>query len=212
MRGWWIPASAVAGGLLVRRPDRARRAARRARRASSSTTLDGADRAHLDRQLLHVRPGQLPELPRLQHQLRPRSATCAAPTWQLEGTTVAPEFVVGALANGVPRCFAVTRRERGRVRERPVAAPLGHAAPRRPERRALRVRSFRRRAAGSGSGTTSTATAASRTRELGLVRVGHGARHRLLRGPGRRRAICSSRRCAPAPGSSTTTTTTRWRT
>jgi hypothetical protein len=31
-------------------------------------------------------------------------------TWALEGTTVAPEFVVGALTNGVPRCFAVTAR------------------------------------------------------------------------------------------------------
>jgi hypothetical protein len=29
-------------------------------------------------------------------------------SWQLEGTTVAPEFVVGALTNGVPRCFAVS--------------------------------------------------------------------------------------------------------
>jgi hypothetical protein len=29
-------------------------------------------------------------------------------SWQLEGTTVAPEFVVGALANGVPRCFGVS--------------------------------------------------------------------------------------------------------
>lgn len=29
-------------------------------------------------------------------------------TWQLEGTTVAPEFVVGALANGVPHCYTVT--------------------------------------------------------------------------------------------------------
>lgn len=28
--------------------------------------------------------------------------------WGLEGTTVAPEFIVGALPNGVPRCFAVT--------------------------------------------------------------------------------------------------------
>jgi hypothetical protein len=28
--------------------------------------------------------------------------------WRLEGTTVAPEFIVGALANGVPRCFAVS--------------------------------------------------------------------------------------------------------
>lgn len=28
-------------------------------------------------------------------------------TWKLEGTTVAPEFRVGAMANGVARCFAV---------------------------------------------------------------------------------------------------------
>jgi hypothetical protein len=29
-------------------------------------------------------------------------------SWSLEGTTVAPEFIVGALANGDPRCFAVS--------------------------------------------------------------------------------------------------------
>jgi hypothetical protein len=29
-------------------------------------------------------------------------------SWGLEGTTVAPEFVVGALANGIPRCFGVS--------------------------------------------------------------------------------------------------------
>ncbi len=28
--------------------------------------------------------------------------------WALEGTTVAPEFIVGALTNGRPRCFSVT--------------------------------------------------------------------------------------------------------
>jgi hypothetical protein len=28
--------------------------------------------------------------------------------WAVEGTTVAPEFLVGALANGVPRCHSVT--------------------------------------------------------------------------------------------------------
>jgi len=28
--------------------------------------------------------------------------------WTLEGTTVAPEFIAGALTNGVPRCFAVS--------------------------------------------------------------------------------------------------------
>ncbi len=29
-------------------------------------------------------------------------------TWSIEGTTVSAEFVVGTLANGVPRCFGVT--------------------------------------------------------------------------------------------------------
>jgi hypothetical protein len=29
-------------------------------------------------------------------------------TWSLEGTTVAPEYVAGALTNGSPRCFAVS--------------------------------------------------------------------------------------------------------
>ena len=29
-------------------------------------------------------------------------------SWRLEGTTVAPEFIVGALANGAPRCFSVS--------------------------------------------------------------------------------------------------------
>lgn len=28
--------------------------------------------------------------------------------WDLEGTTVAPEFLVGALTNGIPRCYGVT--------------------------------------------------------------------------------------------------------
>ena len=32
---------------------------------------------------------------------------CGA-TWSVEGTTVAPEFLVGALANGVPECFGVS--------------------------------------------------------------------------------------------------------
>src|SRR5207237_3725195 len=32
---------------------------------------------------------------------------CGA-SWRLEGTTVAPEFLVGALTNGIPRCFSVT--------------------------------------------------------------------------------------------------------
>jgi hypothetical protein len=29
-------------------------------------------------------------------------------SWNVEGTTVAPEFIVGALTNGIPRCFTVS--------------------------------------------------------------------------------------------------------
>lgn len=35
-------------------------------------------------------------------------ANLCGQSWSLEGTTVAPEFVVGALTNGVPRCFGVS--------------------------------------------------------------------------------------------------------
>src|SRR5258708_652094 len=29
-------------------------------------------------------------------------------SWTLEGTTIAPTFLVGAMSNGVPRCFAIS--------------------------------------------------------------------------------------------------------
>lgn len=35
-------------------------------------------------------------------------ANLCGSTWALEGTTIAPEFVAGAMTNGVPRCFAVS--------------------------------------------------------------------------------------------------------
>lgn len=34
--------------------------------------------------------------------------SCGPLPWDVEGTTVAPEFLVGALTNGVPRCYAVS--------------------------------------------------------------------------------------------------------
>ncbi|HUL03846.1 MAG TPA: hypothetical protein VLV16_11515 [Gemmatimonadales bacterium] len=35
------------------------------------------------------------------------TGVCGA-TWEIEGTTVAPEFLAGALTNGVPRCYTTT--------------------------------------------------------------------------------------------------------
>jgi hypothetical protein len=37
----------------------------------------------------------------------PQALGCGT-AWRLEGTTVAPEFLVGAMVNGIPRCFSVS--------------------------------------------------------------------------------------------------------
>jgi hypothetical protein len=42
----------------------------------------------------------------------PAGADPCSTDWRLEGTTVAPEFLVGALVNGVSRCFAVSAMSR----------------------------------------------------------------------------------------------------
>lgn len=49
-------------------------------------------------------------------------------SWQREGTTVAPEFVVGALTNGIPRCFEVTAVSVEGAESAP--SPLRHDTPR----------------------------------------------------------------------------------
>jgi hypothetical protein len=41
----------------------------------------------------------------------PGTDPCGA-SWSLEGTTVSPEFVVGAMVNGISRCFAVSATSR----------------------------------------------------------------------------------------------------
>ena len=114
--------------------------------------------------------------------------------------------MVGALANGVPRCFAVTAVSvDGFESDR---SPLRADTPR-PDARNVVLFALQPAAgaAASGSGTTSTATARRRTGELGLVRSGARRRHRLLRRPRRvGRSLPDPGR--PAPGSSSTTPTT----
>jgi hypothetical protein len=68
-------------------------------------------------------------------------------TWALEGTTVAPEFVVGALTNGVPRCFAVTARS---VEGAESARSTIVADTPRPDSRNLALNVMQAQDAGSG--------------------------------------------------------------
>jgi hypothetical protein len=91
--------------------------------------------------------------------------------FQLEGTTVAPEFVVGALANGVPRCFGVSAVSVDGFES--ARSPLRADTPR-PDARNVALNVFQVQEAGSGfrfwddlNGDGSVQGA-----ELGIVRSG----------------------------------------
>jgi hypothetical protein len=58
--------------------------------------------------------------------------------WALEGTTVAPEFVAGALPNGSPRCFGVSAISIEGFESPLVTDSPGHAEAGCPQRGALR--------------------------------------------------------------------------
>ena len=74
-----------------------------------STTLDGAVALFWDDNSYIADPANFEAYGIYSTSYDLDNDTCGN-TWALEGTTVAPEFVVGALTNGVPRCFAVTAR------------------------------------------------------------------------------------------------------
>ncbi|HEX3232579.1 MAG TPA: hypothetical protein VHR41_00175 [Gemmatimonadales bacterium] len=67
--------------------------------------------------------------------------------WSLEGTTVAPEFVVGALTNGVPKCFSVTAESVDGFES--ARSPLRPDTPR-PDARNVVVYAFQERPDQSG--------------------------------------------------------------
>ena len=67
--------------------------------------------------------------------------------WRIEGTTVAPEFVVGALTNGIPRCFYVSAVSIDGLDS--DASPLRNDTPR-PDARNVVVFARQEQDAGSG--------------------------------------------------------------
>jgi hypothetical protein len=102
-------------------------------------------------------------------------------SWQLEGTTVSPEFVVGALTNGTPRCFGVSAVsidgfESGR-------SPLRSDTPR-PDSRNIILYATEFQAAGSGfrfwddlnnDGRAVNSDGTLESNELGIVRSSAGS-------------------------------------
>ena len=68
-------------------------------------------------------------------------------SWRLVGTTVAPEFVVGALTNGVPRCFYVSAVSIDGLESE--SSPLTHDTPR-PDARNVAIFARQQQDAGAG--------------------------------------------------------------
>jgi hypothetical protein len=106
MRAWWIPALVLLAacnddngngpGITPEAPE-----------GLSSTTLDGAIALVWSDNPFQADPDIFGNY-RVYSTSYDIDADACGSDWLVEGTTVAPEFLVAALANGVPRCFSVT--------------------------------------------------------------------------------------------------------
>lgn len=105
MRGWWIP---VLVALAACSDDRIGPGEAPDTPASlSSITLDGAVALLWADNAYQSDPANFQNY-RVYSTGYDLDNDLCGNDWTLEGTTVAPEFLVGALTNGVPRCFHVT--------------------------------------------------------------------------------------------------------
>lgn len=76
----------------------------------TSTTLDGAIALTWTDNSYASDPGNFEHyrVYSTSYDLDAQPAPTCGTSWRLEGTTVAPEFLVGAMTNGISRCFAVS--------------------------------------------------------------------------------------------------------
>jgi hypothetical protein len=106
MRGWWTPVLLVL--IAACSSDRTDPGIPPDVPASlSSTTLDGAVALSWTDNSYTSDPANF-ESYRIYSTSYDIDANSCGTSWGLEGTTVAPEFLVGALVNGISRCFAVS--------------------------------------------------------------------------------------------------------
>jgi len=173
MRGWWIPV-VLAGAAACSSDDRTGPGVPPDVPASlSSTTLDGAIALTWTDNSYASDPGSFLNY-RIYSTTYNLDQDVCGTTWQLEGTTVAPEFVVGALANGVSRCYTVTAVSvDGFESDR---SPIRHDTPR-PDTRNVLLYAFQFQSAGSGFRFWDdlSGDGLAQGSELGLVRSGGGA-------------------------------------
>ncbi len=147
MRGWWIPVLAVfaacsddSGTGPGDAPE--------APTSLTSTTLDGAIALTWSDNPYLSDPGNFQnyQVYSASYDIDAIPPRCGG-SFRLEGTTVAPEFLVGAMTNGVPRCFAVTAVSIDGVES--DRSPLCNDTPR-PDARNVALFAIQSQASGSG--------------------------------------------------------------
>ncbi len=108
MRGWWIPVVAVLAACS-NDSGTGPGSAPETPTFLNSTSLDGAIALVWSDNPYTSEPGNFQNyrVYSTTFDIDATPATCGN-SWRLEGTTVANEFLVGALSNGIPRCFSVT--------------------------------------------------------------------------------------------------------
>jgi hypothetical protein len=105
MRGFWAPIFLLLAGACSS-DHTAPGAAPDVPATLSSTTLNGAIALTWSDNSYNADPANFQNYAVYSTSYDLDNDVCGS--WRLEGTTVAPEFIVGALVNGVPRCFAVS--------------------------------------------------------------------------------------------------------
>jgi hypothetical protein len=172
MRRWWIPTALLAAAACSDNNGSGPGSTPEAPTTLTSVSLDGAialtwsDNAYL------TDPGNFQNyrIYSTSENIDADPPVCGT-SFRLEGTTVAPEFVVGALTNGVPRCYTVTAVSvDGFESDR---SPLRGDTPR-PDARNVAI--FARQTQNAGSGfrfwDDLNGDGAVQAGELGLVRDG----------------------------------------
>lgn len=169
MRGWWIPVLAVLAACSDRSgtgpgeaPDTPA--------SLSSTTLDGAVALVWADNAFQSDPSNFQNY-RIYSTSYDLDNDLCGTSWTLEGTTVAPEFLVAALTNGVPRCFHVTAVSADGFES--GQSPLRADTPR-PDARNVVLFALEAQSAGSGFRFWDDLNDDGRVQdaELGLVRDG----------------------------------------
>src|SRR5690349_4500545 len=136
----------------------------------SSTSLDGAIALTWEDNSYTADPANFQDYTVYSTDYDINTGQCGT-SWQVEGTTVAPEFVVGALSNGVSRCFSVSAVSVN-------GAESGRSQPRndtpRPDARNVVLYARQTQDAGSGFRFWKDANGdgQAQTNELGLILAG----------------------------------------